>query len=80
VSLPHAQTGRPDGTSRTLSTHRSFLVRLYSESDPQAPRLAGRVEHVVSGECREFDSITELLDFISGVLHGCAPQHAQEKR
>jgi hypothetical protein len=32
-----------------LSVHRTFVVQLYAEADVQAGRVAGRIEHVVSG-------------------------------
>ena len=80
MSLPHERTARPDGSAPgTLSTHRSFVIRLYAESDPPGG-LAGRIEHVVSGQGSEFGSIDELLAFIHSVLHGCDPQPAPEQR
>jgi hypothetical protein len=63
-----------------LSIHRSFVVRLYPETQTSlkagstsagAARLAGRVEHVVSGEAQEFRSVKELVQFFNRWLrHG----------
>jgi hypothetical protein len=59
-----AEISGPD----TLSIHRSFIVRLYPGVDPGAGEISGWVEHVVSGEAREFRSVEELLRFIGQLL------------
>ena len=53
----------------TLSIHRSFVVRLYPGVDLDAGDISGRVEHVVSGETKEFRSVGELLRSIGLLLH-----------
>jgi hypothetical protein len=52
----------------TLSIHRSFIIRFYRGVDVDAGVIAGRVEHVVSGETKEFHSVSELLSSISLLL------------
>ena len=52
----------------TLSIHRSFVVRLYPCVNLDAGEISGRVEHVVSGETKEFRSVGELLSSISLLL------------
>jgi hypothetical protein len=53
----------------TLSIHRSFVVRLYPGVDLDAGEISGRVEHIVSGETKEFRSVGELLRSIGLLLH-----------
>jgi hypothetical protein len=52
----------------TLSIHRAFVVRLYPDVNLDAGEISGRVEHVVSGETKEFRSEGELLSSISLLL------------
>jgi hypothetical protein len=47
--------------SEALSIHRSFVIRLYAGADPAAGEISGRVEHLVSGEGREFLSTAEFV-------------------
>jgi hypothetical protein len=54
--------------SDTLSIHRSFVLRLYPNADFDAAEIFGRIEHIVSGENREFRSVTELLNSIEQLL------------
>lgn len=51
-----------------LSVHCAFVVHLRANSDIAQGRLAGRVEHVVSGQATRFTSLEELLAFITQVL------------
>jgi hypothetical protein len=54
--------------SDSLSVHRSFVLRLYPSTDFDAAEISGRIEHIVSGETREFCSMTELLHAIEQLL------------
>jgi hypothetical protein len=51
-----------------LSVHYAFLVYLRAESHVTHRRVAGRVEHVVSGQARHFSSLEDLLAFMTQVL------------
>jgi len=51
-----------------LSVHRAFVVHFRVSSDVACGQIAGRVEHVVSGQSTHFDSLEELLTFIARVL------------
>jgi hypothetical protein len=51
-----------------LSVHRAFVVHFRVNSDVAQGRMAGRVEHVVSGQATHFASLEELLAFIARVL------------
>ena len=51
-----------------LSPQRSFVVQLADDSQVVGRRMAGRVEHVVSHQTAEFDSLEALLAFMAQVL------------
>jgi len=51
-----------------LSTHLAFLIKLDTEADPQAGRLEGRIEHVVSGRTAPLHTCDDALQFIQQVL------------
>ena len=69
----------PEGQA-PLSVHCAFVVHFRVNSDVTQGRLAGRVEHVVSGQSAHFASLEELLAFIARVLAtGRAPPHQGPK-
>ena len=51
-----------------LSVHWAFVVHFRLSTDIAQGQIAGRVEHVVSGQSTHFDSLEELLAFIARVL------------
>jgi len=51
-----------------LPAQRAFLVQVHAEAEVAQGRLAGRVEHVVSGQATHFASLAELLAFMARVL------------
>ena len=51
-----------------LSVHRAFVVHFRTSTDIAQGQIAGRVEHVVSGQATHFASLEELLAFITRVL------------
>jgi hypothetical protein len=59
---------QPAETPPPLSVHRAFVVHVRAETDVAQGQVAGRVEHVVSGQARHFHSLQELLGFIAQVL------------
>jgi hypothetical protein len=59
---PQAETAHP------LPAQRAFLVQVHAEAEVAQGRLAGRVEHVVSGQATHFASLEELLAFLALVL------------
>lgn len=61
--MPHDTAG-----DAPLSVHRAFLVHFRVNSEVSQGRIAGRVEHVVSGQTAHFSSLEELLAFIARVL------------
>ncbi len=78
---PQAETTHP------LPAQRTFLVQVHAQAEVAQGRLAGRVEHVVSGQATHFASPEELLVFMARVLSPCRrpmpstralPQHRSE--
>jgi hypothetical protein len=51
-----------------LSVHWAFVVHLRISSKVARGQVAGRVEHVVSGQSTQFNSLAELLAFMARVL------------
>jgi hypothetical protein len=52
-----------------LSVHWAFVVQFQVDTAVEQGHLAGRVEHVVSGQAADFQSLDTLLAFIAQVLH-----------
>ena len=46
----------------------AFVIQFRPETEIEAGRFEGRVEHVVSYKATRFHSLDELLGFIAGVL------------
>jgi len=61
----------PADTVHPLPAQRAFLVQVHAEAEVAQGRLAGRVEHVVSGQATHFASPEELLAFMARVLTPC---------
>jgi len=59
----HEATSAPS----TLPTDRAFVVQLSAHADPGKQHLSGRVEHVVSGATTHFQSLEQLLAFMSEI-------------
>ena len=51
-----------------LSVTRAFVVQLRADTAVEQGHLAGRVEHVVSGQATDFEVLETLLAFIARVL------------
>ena len=43
---------------------RAFVVQFHPDVNVGERRIAGRAEHVRSGECTHFDSLEDLLQFM----------------
>jgi hypothetical protein len=63
----------PADTIHPLPARRAFLVQVHAEAEVPQGRLAGRVEHVVSGQATHFASLEELLAFMARVLTTLPP-------
>jgi hypothetical protein len=73
-----ASEARPSGGKHTvpqdaerlapLSVHYAFVVHFRVDSAVTRGRVAGRVEHIASGQATHFASLEELLAFIDQVL------------
>ena len=77
----------PAEPAHPLPAQRAFVVQVHAQAEVAQGRLAGRVEHVVSGQATHFASPEELLAFIARVLTPCLlpvqstralPQHPSE--
>jgi hypothetical protein len=59
----------PDlATNKPLPVQRAFVVQLYATVAVAQGQLAGRVEHVLSGQATHFHTLEELLAFMTRVL------------
>jgi hypothetical protein len=46
----------------------AFVVQFRAETDIEAGRFDGRVEHVATSKAARFHSLDQLLDFVAKVL------------
>jgi hypothetical protein len=46
----------------------AFVIQLRPETDTEAGRFEGRVEHIASTRAKRFHSLDELLTFIASML------------
>jgi hypothetical protein len=51
-----------------LRNNNAFVIRFSSDADFEHGGIKGRVEHVASYESKRFQSLDELLAFVSRVL------------
>jgi hypothetical protein len=58
----------PAGNPAPLSVTRAFVVQLRADTVVEQGHLAGRVEHVVSGQATDFEALEALLAFMARVL------------
>jgi hypothetical protein len=61
--MPQNRTPTP-----SLSPDRAFVVQLRTDTRVEAGSLAGRIEHVVSGQATTFQSLEALFTFMVRVL------------
>ena len=58
----------------------AFVVHLRPGVVPEAGRVAGRVEHVVSGRSEHFDSLRDLLAFLGRTVRVAEGLRCNEAR
>jgi hypothetical protein len=58
----------PANNPAHFSVRWAFVVQFLSDTAVEQEHLAGRVEHVVSGQATAFQSLETLLAFIAQVL------------
>ena len=46
----------------------SFVIKFRPETNPDAGRFHGRIEHVATSRIARFESLEEMLKFLQGVL------------
>jgi hypothetical protein len=49
-------------------TQRAFVVQVHGEADLEQGEIWGRVEHIVSGQARHFETVETLMQFIVQTL------------
>ncbi len=59
----------PADNPARLSVPRAFVVQFRADTAVEQGYLAGLVEHVVSGQSTDFESLETRLAFIVQVLH-----------
>ena len=63
-----------------LPPERAFVVQFYADTGLDTTHMAGRVEHVVSGQVGHFHSLATLLTFITRVLVEAETADEAERR
>jgi len=58
--------------SPSFAPAQAFVVQFGRETALDTGRIAGRVEHVVSGKAARFQSLDELVAFMTEVLRAVA--------
>lgn len=58
-----------DEKPKTLPPVRAFVVQFHNDADIESDRFSGRVEHVMSGQAKRFQSLEDLLAFFTWMLH-----------
>jgi hypothetical protein len=58
----------PADNPAPLSITRAFVVQFHADTVVEQRHLTGRVEHVVSGQATDFQSLETLLAFMARVL------------
>ena len=58
----------PTDNPAHLSVTRAVVVQLRADTTVEQGHLAGRVEHVVSGQATDFEALETLLAFMARVL------------
>lgn len=52
----------------TLSPQRAFVVQFRARAGVEQTRFTGRVEHITTGQATRFESVEDLVMFVSRVL------------
>ena len=59
-------------------TARCYVLKLHRDALPEGGRLFGRLENLVTGDQREFNSSAELLALLAADLMAARPNFDQE--
>ena len=70
----------PVGAARPLPARRAFVVQFSAQTQVELGQFAGRIEHVVSGHARRFQTLDELVGCLVQMLVtlGTTPPDAGE--
>ena len=68
--------------ARPLPARRAFVVQFSAQTQVELGWFAGRVEHVVSGHARRFQTLEELVGCLVQMLValGTSPPEGEEER
>ncbi len=66
------------GWGHPLTPRHAFVVQFRAETDIAAGHLAGRAEHIVTGQAASFESLEILLAFFTRILRGMRDTEAQD--
>lgn len=69
---------KPAHDQSPLSPHRAFVVQLREHVDVEKGQWVGRIEHVTSGVTARFQSLDELVAFVTRVVAAQAKQSPDE--
>ncbi|HEY4053382.1 MAG TPA: hypothetical protein VGL74_06555 [Terriglobales bacterium] len=61
------------GAMNGLNPGNAFIIQFRTESNSGAVKLAGRIEHVLSGKTSTFDSLNDLPRLLLEMLQDCQP-------
>jgi hypothetical protein len=53
---------------RELQHNGAFVIQFRADTNFREGRVSGRVEHIASGHCGQFESVRALLDLLARVL------------
>ena len=63
-----------------LSMHRAFVVQFHADTDLAKGHIAGRVEHVQSGQATHFATVDEFLAFLARGLTALSAEPLRHRR
>ena len=62
-----------DQSPKGLSIHLSFVVQFEATTQVDLSKIAGRIEHIMSGQVAQFESWDALQSFMTRVLQEMDP-------
>ena len=59
------EAGSGSALDHQSGRHRLFMVHLRLDADPARGQMAGRIQHVHSGDASHFETVEELVNFMT---------------
>ena len=66
--MKYTTVAMPGEEAPPLSSRRAFVVQFRIGAGAEPARFTGRVEHMTSGQATRFESVEDLVAFITRVL------------